>query len=64
MGEDRKISDKDQNGNPLEYTGKVTSAGESGGIGIKYWLKSLNILDNKMLTLNGVTEKYRYWNYS
>lgn len=55
-GEDRKISDKDQNGNPLEYTGKVTSAGESGGIGIKYWLKSLNILDNKMLTLNGVTE--------
>lgn len=54
-GTDGTISDIDQNGNPLTYTGKVTSAGKSGGIGIKYWLKSVNILDNKMLTLNGVT---------
>lgn len=55
-GKDGTISDIDQNGKTLTYTGKVTTAGESGGIGIKYWLKSLNILDNKMLTLNGVTE--------
>lgn len=34
--------------------GKVTDANTAGGIGLKYWLKELNILPGKNLVLNGV----------
>lgn len=53
-GKDGTISDKNSAGE--NYAAKITEAGKSGGIGIKYWLKSVNILDNKMLTLNGITK--------
>lgn len=35
--------------------GKQTGKGTSGGVGLKYWLKSVDILDGETLTLNGAT---------
>lgn len=35
--------------------GKQTGLSDSGGVGLKYWLKSVDILDGETLTLNGAT---------
>lgn len=35
-------------------SGKVTATDVAGGVGLKYWLKELNILPGKDLVLNGV----------
>lgn len=50
---------KDSDGNVINVTvnGKLTTAGTSGGVGLAYWLKSLNIIDGKTLLLNGALEK-------
>lgn len=49
----------DNNGTKVKIdsglTGKLTPLGESGGIGLKYWLRSLDIVDGKTLMLNGAT---------
>lgn len=49
---------KDSEGNILDVTlsGKLTPAGTSGGVGLAYWLKSLDIIDGKTLLLNGALE--------
>lgn len=64
-------ADVDAEGNKLDIFGNVidtsnntsevsgvtrTESGEAGGIGIKYWLQSLNIRDGKQLRLNGLTD--------
>ena len=57
-GEDGTFTDKDPEGGKDSVTlnGKLTTAGTSGGVGLAYWLKSLNIIDGKTLLLNGSLE--------
>lgn len=45
---------KDETGTLVgNVSGKLTAAGTSGGIGIKYWLKELDIVKGETLLLNG-----------
>ena len=48
-GSDEKFTD----GDGQEVVGKVTPDGKPGGVGVKYWLKELNVLPGRILTLNG-----------
>lgn len=41
---------------PSEVWGTVSTAGEPGGVGIAYWLKSVDVLANNVLRLNGKKE--------
>lgn len=56
-GKDNSITDpdaKDADGNLIgTVSGKVTPAGQSGGVGLKYWLKSVDIIGGETLVLNG-----------
>lgn len=53
-GKDDLITEKDADGNPIPngtFSGKVTQAGQSGGVGLKYWLKSVDLIDGETLVL-------------
>lgn len=48
---------KDETGTLVgTVSGKLTAAGTSGGIGIKYWLKELDIVKGETLLLNGALQ--------
>lgn len=53
-GTDGTFKDKDTAGNVIDSSGKVTSLGQEGGIGLKYWLASLEVLPGKTLLLTGL----------
>lgn len=59
-GEDGLFSDpyaKDEFGNLVgNVSGKLTKPGESGGVGVKYWLKSLDLVEGETLLLNGALD--------
>lgn len=59
-GEDGLFSDpyaKDEFGNLVgNVSGKLTEPGESGGVGVKYWLKSLDLVEGETLLLNGALD--------
>lgn len=59
-GEDDLFSDpyaKDEFGNLVgNVSGKLTKPGESGGVGVKYWLKSLDLVEGETLLLNGALD--------
>lgn len=59
-GEDGLFSDpyaKDEFGNLVgNVSGKLTRPGESGGVGVKYWLKSLDLVEGETLLLNGALD--------
>ena len=48
----------DENDKPQteSISGKVTGEGQEGGVGIKYWLKSVDVLPDKQLALYGAKE--------
>lgn len=52
-GDDDSFKDKDTAGNEIDSSGKVTSLGQEGGVGLKYWLSSLEVLPGKTLLLTG-----------
>lgn len=53
-GDDDSFKDKDTAGNEINSSGKVTSLGQEGGVGLKYWLASLEVLPGKTLLLTGL----------
>ncbi len=54
-GHDGEFEDENAAGEKISVSGKVSDPGEAG-VGIKYWLKSVNILPGKLLVLNGKLE--------
>ena len=60
-GSDGSFSDpyaKDEAGNLVgNVSGKLTQPGASGGVGIKYWLKSLDLVEGETLLLNGALDQ-------
>ena len=55
-GKDETFTVTDLDGVDRDFSGKATGEGEEGGIGIKYWLKSLNVLEGQQLVLYGLNE--------
>ena len=55
-GHDGQFEDENAAGETITVNGKVSDPGEAAGIGIKYWLKSVDIQPNKQLVLNGRLE--------
>ena len=55
-GHDGEFEDENAAGEKISVSGKVSDPGEEAGVGIKYWLKSVNILPGKLLVLNGKLE--------
>ena len=55
-GDDGSFKDKDTAGNEIDSSGKVTPLGQEGGVGLKYWLASLEVLPGKTLLLTGLKE--------
>lgn len=39
-----------------EFNGKATEEGKEGGVGIKYWLKSIEVANGQQLVLHGLKE--------
>ncbi|WP_304407556.1 autotransporter family protein, partial [Turicimonas muris] len=55
-GDDGSFKDKNTAGNEIDSSGKVTPLGQEGGVGLKYWLASLEVLPGKTLLLTGLKE--------
>ena len=55
-GTDQTITIQPYTGLSEEVQGKATAPGEEGGVGIKYWLKSAEVLPGKQLALYGAKE--------
>lgn len=55
-GTDQEITIPYYNGGTEDVTGKATDKGEEGGVGIKYWLKSVDVLPGRQLALYGAKE--------
>lgn len=57
-GTDQKFDELGLDGTTVvsEFNGKATGEGEEGGVGIKYWLKSIEVANGRQLVLHGLKE--------
>lgn len=57
-GTDQKFNELGLDGKTVvgEFNGKATGEGEEGGVGIKYWLKSIEVANGRQLVLHGLKE--------
>lgn len=56
-GKDQTFDDVNYAGTKFgDFDGKATDPGKEGGIGIKYWLKSIEVANGRQLVLHGLKE--------